>query len=143
MVPRVLTGGPLRACLPVAYLSWKTAPLPLSQARKEPTATSGSSVSSTTASNLSLEEKDEDGNGPLNLSLLASVCDNIFFASSAGVWKSIFPKSSPVFEYRRAQHWKGSLVEPLCPRAACIYRLSKFPPFTDYGDILVTCEQEK
>lgn len=43
------------------------------------------SVSSTTASNLSLEEEEEDGNGPLKLSLLASVCDNIFFASFAGV----------------------------------------------------------
>lgn len=72
--------------LPSCGLSFlETAPLPLSQARNEPTATSGSSISSTTASNLSLEEEEEDGNGDLKLSLLASACDNILFAISSGV----------------------------------------------------------
>lgn len=47
--------------------------------RNEPTATFGSSISSTTASNLFLEEEEEDENGPLKPSLVASVCDNIFF----------------------------------------------------------------
>lgn len=113
--------------LPSCGISFlETAPLPLSQARNEPPATSGSSISSTTTSHLSLEEEEEeDGNGPLKLCLLASVCDNTLFASSTG--KFIFPKSSPVFEYRQAQHWKGSLVEVLCPRAACIHRLSMSP----------------
>lgn len=71
--------------LPSYGLSFlETAPLPPSQARNEPPAIPGSSISSTTASHLSLEEE-EDGNGPLKLSLLASVCDSILFASSTGL----------------------------------------------------------
>lgn len=72
--------------LPSCGLSFlETAPLLPSQARNEPPAIPGSSISSTTASHLSLEEEEEDGNGPLKLSLLASVCDSILFASSTGL----------------------------------------------------------
>lgn len=51
-------------------------------------------VSSTTASNLSLEEEEEDGNGPLKLSLLASVCDNIFLQVLLGSESPYFLRAS-------------------------------------------------
>lgn len=65
--------------LPSCGLSFlETAPLLPSQARNEPPAIPGSSISSTTASHLSLEEE-EDGNGPLKLSLLTSLYVTIYF----------------------------------------------------------------